>query len=157
MAAGSGFRWRIKRGLQGMSRGSHAGVHAAESIANSSNVRPYRDGHAYQLGLDDLGGARESLRRARAAQEPDAEAAVFQHFAHLVAMRGELQISGRLIGFVDGLYAEYGLQREQAEQWSFERVMALLNERMSETEIAALAEDGRVWSEDRAVDEALTL
>jgi len=49
------------------------------------------------------------------------------------------------------------LEREPTERWGYEKITAVLREKMSQEQIAKLAAEGAVWSEDQAVEEALKL
>jgi hypothetical protein len=56
---------------------------------------------------------------------------------------------------VDAQNTALGTQREPTEQWGYDKLIAALHETLSEDEIAQLAAEGAVWSEDQAVEEAL--
>ena len=71
------------------------------------------------------------------------------------AMCGQAHNAARLIGYVNGQYAELGLEREYTEKWSYEKLVATLREQLSDTEKEKLAAEGAAWSEDQAMEEAL--
>jgi len=114
---------------------------------------------AYRIALGDVDeareAAREALRWARQAQYALYIAIAFQHFALLLALRGEVNDAARLIGYVNLQYEELEAEREATEKWGYEKLMAALREQLSEAEIEKLAPEGAAWSEDRAVEEAL--
>jgi predicted ATPase len=119
----------------------------------------YCNGAAYRIALGDLDGARgdacEALRWARQAQHILGVAIAFQHLALLAALRGESPNAAGLIGYVNALFRELGMEREPTEKWCYEKLMATLREQLSEAEIQKLAAEGAAWSEDQAVEEAL--
>ena len=78
-----------------------------------------------------------------------------QHFALLLALRGEVHDAARLIGYVNAQFKEVGNERETSEKWGYEKLMTALREQLSEAEIEKLAAEGAAWSEDQAVEEAL--
>jgi predicted ATPase/class 3 adenylate cyclase len=114
---------------------------------------------AYRIALGDVDGARETtregLRWARQAQDALCIAALLQHIALLLALRGEMNDAARLIGYVNVQFKELGNERETTEKWGYEKLMAALREHLSKTEIEELAAEGAPWSEDQAVEEAL--
>jgi predicted ATPase/class 3 adenylate cyclase len=114
---------------------------------------------AYRIALEEMDGARESvleaLRSAQQAQSPGHVAVALQHVALLLALGGEVNGAGRLIGYVNRQYKEVGLEREPTEQWGYEKLMAALREQRSEAEMEELAAEGAAWSEDQAAEEAL--
>jgi predicted ATPase/class 3 adenylate cyclase len=121
----------------------------------------YNNIAAYRIALGDVDGARESaregLRWARQAQDAMLIATVLQHIALLLALRGAVDDAARLIGYVNLEFKELGNEREVAEKWGYEKLMAVLRERLSEDEIEKLAAEGAACSEDQALEEALNL
>jgi predicted ATPase len=114
---------------------------------------------AYRIALGDVDGAREAAREglhlARQAQRPVGIAVGLQHIALLSALRGEVNDTARLIGYVNAQYAELGQEREPTEKWGCDKLMTALREQLSEADIEKLATEGAAWSEDQAVEEAL--
>ena len=114
---------------------------------------------AYRIAAGDLGGARgaacEGLRLAQQVQDALTIAITLQHIALLLALRGEVNHAGRLIGYVDLQFEELGLEREATEKWGYEKLMAALHEHLSDVQIEKLAAEAAAWSEDQAVEEAL--
>jgi predicted ATPase/class 3 adenylate cyclase len=129
---------------------------------NASNLAiRYNNIAAYRIALGDVDGARESAREAllRARQLQDAlyVAIALQHFAMLLALRGEMHDAARLVGYVNAQYKELGSEREPTEKWGYEKLMAALREQLSEAEMEKRAAEGAAWSEDQAVEEALKI
>jgi len=120
----------------------------------------HTNGAAYRIALGELGGARDSahegLRIARQARFERQIAIAIQHLALLAGLGGDAQRCAQLLGYVDAQYTALGMQREGTEQWAYDRLMAALRETLSAGEIARLAANGAAWSEDQAVEEALS-
>jgi len=100
--------------------------------------------------------AREGLRLARQGQDKFLVACTLQHFALLGVLR-QAHNAARLMGYVNLLHKELGLERESTERWANEKLMAALREQLSEAETEKLAAEGAAWSEDQAVEEALKI
>src|SRR5579872_4057256 len=140
---------------------------ASQAIAMASQQRVdavtlairHTNGTAYQIALGDLDGAANSVRKAvrlaRRSQFPAITAWAVQHFALILALRGNPQTAARLLGWVDAKLDELGRTRESTEQWSYEQLLSALREQLSDVEIEKLAAEGAAWSEDQAVEEAL--
>lgn len=114
---------------------------------------------AYSIALNDLSSARaaahEGLRISRRVRNESSLAIAFQHLASLATIGGDSRRGARLLGHVDARYDELGMKRETTEQRSYDTLMAMLRESLDNKEIEMLATEGAVWSEDRAVAEAL--
>jgi predicted ATPase/class 3 adenylate cyclase len=114
----------------------------------------------YRIALGDIAGARESAREGlRVARRAQAELELLvglQHLALLAALAGNARRGGQLLGYVDGQYDRLRQKREPTEQWGYEKLTAALHEKLSKDEITTLASEGATWSEDQAVEEALT-
>ena len=130
-------------------RGKNA-THVAISHGNSA---------AYRIALGDLGAARDSaregLRIGRQVRHEPLIAIAPQHLALIAGLSGDARLAARLLGYVDAQFTALGMQRELTEQWGHDKLIATLREQLSEDEIAQLASEGAVWSEDEAVEEAL--
>jgi len=126
----------------------------ASDLAGSHN-----NSAAYRIALGDFTGARESAREGlRVAREGRVELLVaigLQHLALLAALGADARRGAQLLGYADAQYVALGVLREPTELWGYDKLMASLRETLSEDEIATLAAEGAVWSEDRAVAEAL--
>jgi predicted ATPase/DNA-binding CsgD family transcriptional regulator len=116
---------------------------------------------AYHIALGELDDARESvreaLREAQAEQNAWNTAVALQHLALLAALGSQGRLAAQLIGYVDKQFADLGIQRETTEEWIYGKLIASLRAELTESAIASLGEEGAVWSEDRAVEEALAV
>jgi predicted ATPase/class 3 adenylate cyclase len=119
-----------------------------------------QNGAAYRLALGDTSGARsaaqDALRLARGAS-PDSVVFTIQNLAAVAAQNGDPRRAARLRGFVDRWYRSEGYEREPTEARTYEILMAALSEQLDDSEIEALAIEGALLSEDRAVAEALAV
>jgi hypothetical protein len=84
-------------------------------------------------------------------------AIALQHFASLGVLCGQANEAARLIGYVNAQYAELGSKREYTENWGYERLIAALREQMTADEIEKLEAEGATWSEDRVVEQVMSL
>ncbi|HLJ83595.1 MAG TPA: tetratricopeptide repeat protein [Candidatus Eremiobacteraceae bacterium] len=113
---------------------------------------------AYRFALGDVDGAYESaqtgLRWARQAQYPLLIVIALQHLALLATQRKGIHRAAQLIGYVDARFRELGYERQPTERWGYEKVTAILRERLSDAEIETLAAEGAAWPEERALEEA---
>lgn len=80
-----------------------------------------------------------------------------QHLALIAALRGNANSAARLLGYVEAQFEFLGYKRESTEQWSYDQLMAELHEKLSKGEIAKLSDEGKVWPEDQAAEEALKI
>jgi hypothetical protein len=115
---------------------------------------------AYQLALGNVDGARkaaaEALALARGAHPMDAAIAT-QHLAAVAALRGDVHRGARLRGYVDAWYRDHGCERDLTERRSYEILTDALQRRLADSEIATIAAEGEVLSEEEAALEALSL
>jgi hypothetical protein len=72
-----------------------------------------------------------------------------------LALRGEVNDAAQLIGYANVQLKELGSEREATEAWGYEKLMAVLRDRLSDAEIEKLATEGATWSEDRVAEQAL--
>lgn len=119
----------------------------------------YNNRAAYSIGLGEFetasSSAWEGLRLARGLEDAFQCAVSVQHLALLAALRHDAKTAARLKGYVNGVFAAIGYERESTENWSYERLNASLREQMSEVEIENLATEGGKLTESQAIDEAL--
>jgi hypothetical protein len=119
------------------------------------------NGAAYRIALGDFEGAskaaRESMRLARQVREELYIASTLQHLALLAALGGETRTAAQLLGYVDARYIKLGTKPDGTEKWGYDKLLAALHESLDDVEIKKLAAEGALWSEDRAVEEALRL
>jgi predicted ATPase/DNA-binding XRE family transcriptional regulator len=115
---------------------------------------------AYRIALGDFAGARrsahEGLRLARRARRRQLIPIALQHLALLAVLGGDARSAARLLGYVNAQYDDLQMKRESTEQWGYDRLQRALREKCGEDDIKRLAAEGAAWSEDRAVEEALT-
>ncbi|HEY4439039.1 MAG TPA: adenylate/guanylate cyclase domain-containing protein [Candidatus Elarobacter sp.] len=123
---------------------------------------------AYLLALDRYDEARSHAREALALSR-DLQAGVLlaislQHLAAVAALRQSEDAEGmhqdrtraaRLLGYVDTCLTTLEALREYTEQQEYDKMIAALREAFGEDTLAKLMDEGRAWSEDHAVDEAL--
>ncbi len=116
---------------------------------------------AYRLALGQIEEARASGREAiqlgRGVQETLLNAYAMQHLALIRAQHGGARDAARLLGYVDETIRKAEFKREPTEKWSYEKLMGVLREHLSDDEVKALAAEGAGWTEDQAVAEALTI
>jgi predicted ATPase len=124
---------------------------------------------AYLTALERYDEARSSARAAIAAAR-DAQLQVgtawaLQHLAATVVLRPadperaheERRRGARLLGYADARLTELESMREFTERQEYEKMLAALRDALDEAEVAALMREGSLWSEDRAVSEAMLL
>ena len=107
--------------------------------------------------------ARESISLGRAQTEV---AAIFsiQHLAAVATLRSrddqrqartDRTRAVRLLGYVDARVATLDARREHTEQREYDAILPLLCEAVGRHEFAILVSEGRAWTEDRAIAEAM--
>ena len=107
--------------------------------------------------------ARESISLGRAQTEV---AAIFsiQHLAAVATLRSrddqrqartDRTRAVRLLGYVDARVATLDARREHTEQREYDAILPLLCEAVGRHEFAILTSEGRAWTEDRAIAEAM--
>ena len=116
---------------------------------------------AYLIALGRLVEARESageaLKWCHQSQDPFITAIALQHAALLFALIGETRAAAVLLGYVDARFVEIDYTRETTEQWSFDKLVALLRAKLTDAELSDHAAEGATWSEDQAVETVLLL
>ncbi len=116
---------------------------------------------AYRIALGDLTGARDSsqegLRLARRVRNELYIANALQHLALIAGLGGDARRGAQLLGYVDAQYSALGMPREPTEQWGYDKLLVTLHETLRKDELAQLLAEGAMWSEDRAVEEALQM
>ena len=115
----------------------------------------------YRIALGDIEGAREAARQglslAREIRSPMFAVITTQHLALAAALEGQIDRAARLRGYVDAQFEAQGIQREITERWGYERLMAVLREHLSDSQLEACAAEGLSWSDDRAAEEAMKI
>jgi hypothetical protein len=61
------------------------------------------------------------------------------------------------LGYADARLTELESMREFTERQEYEKMLAALRDALDEAEVATLMREGSLWSEDRAVSEAMLL
>ncbi len=114
----------------------------------------------YKIALGDIAGARidarETLRLARGADSLGTRSAI-ETLATVAALGGDPRRGGRLRGYVDAVYRGESYERGPSAARSYEILMTALCEKLTDTEIEALAAEGARLLEDQAVAEALAV
>ncbi|MGZ3549639.1 MAG: ATP-binding protein [Vulcanimicrobiaceae bacterium] len=105
--------------------------------------------------------ARDALLWARELQNNVIVSWAMQHLAAVAALRvpdaENLARAARLVGYVDASVAAYDAPRDYNEQQEYQSVVAALGEGLSANELPMLFAEGRAWTEDRAVEEAMNI
>ena len=84
-------------------------------------------------------------------------AIAIQHLATISALDGNARCGARLRGYADAWYRREEITREPTEQRIDEILMTALRGQLSDAELDAVAAEGSLISEDRAVAEALAV
>ncbi|HZY99419.1 MAG TPA: NB-ARC domain-containing protein [Candidatus Baltobacteraceae bacterium] len=87
--------------------------------------------------------AREAATIGRAHDTQNYLALPVQSAALVLATRGEPATAARLLGYVDAFYDRYGMKRELTEAIVYDRLLELLNERLSSEEMERERASGR--------------
>jgi len=121
-------------------------------------VSALQNGAAYRIALGDIAGARiaavDALKHAHGVFALNVAVSI-QHLATIAIRNGDVRRGGRLLGYVDAWFLNENYVRESTEQSAYELLLAALREKLSDSEIEALAAQGAQLSEDQAVAEAL--
>jgi predicted ATPase/class 3 adenylate cyclase len=108
--------------------------------------------------------ARETIVPLQDAQREAAVAFTLQHLAAIAALRpkdGPQQAeddavrAAGLLGYVDARAATLGALRENTERQEREKILIALREALGANELERRLNEGRAWSEDRAVAQAV--
>lgn len=109
--------------------------------------------------------AREALTITRDLGVELGTAVTLQHLAAVAASRSRASGTGahenhlraaRLLGFVEARFTAIGLVREYTEQQEYDLLLAILRDQFG-ADLKSLMDEGRSWSEDQAVGEALLI
>lgn len=107
-----------------------------------------RHGEAKAIGVEGL-----RLNRSLGRNAP--VNACIETVALATALEGAPARAARLAGRVKAFYESVRFVRGQTQQRTWERLMAVLNERLGAGDAARLMAEGAMWSEDQAVNEAI--
>ncbi|HEY1977400.1 MAG TPA: NB-ARC domain-containing protein [Candidatus Baltobacteraceae bacterium] len=94
-------------------------------------------------GDEAISVAREAATIGRAHDTQNYVALPVQSAALVLAARGEIATAARLLGYVDAFYDRYNMKRELTEKIVYERLLALLAQRLSEEEMERERATGR--------------
>jgi predicted ATPase len=115
----------------------------------------------YHLALDEFDEARAAAQRAlqlsRDADDPMFSAFVIQHLAFISAKIGNLSRAALLLGFSNARTMSVNEAKVRVEIACRRRLLTFLADKLDAVELAALLADGALWSEERAVTEALNV
>jgi tetratricopeptide (TPR) repeat protein len=116
---------------------------------------------AYCIAAGDLEAARvaarEGLKWAEQSQHTLGVAIVLQHLALIGALLNDVDDAARLIGYVNARLRALSYEREHTERWCLEKLMVALRDRLSDADIERLATEGEAWTDDRAIQYAMTV
>jgi predicted ATPase/class 3 adenylate cyclase len=110
--------------------------------------------------------AREALAVARDVQDEVITAFSLERLAAVAALQPwddvDREQQGReraaqLVGYVDARFAELEVLRESPHQHQYDTMVAALRDALGAASLEGLMADGRTWTEDRAVTEALQM
>ncbi len=142
-------------------------AHIREALVSAApgkldRLLPYLYGNlpAYLLAIDDLSGAciagRNALNLLRKT-DPDGiiAAIVIEHVSLAAALAGDLHAAARLEGYADANFRAAGYARDFTERTSYDRLRALLRERLTTSTLEELLAEGAGWDADTAITQAL--
>lgn len=114
----------------------------------------------YLIAVDDLTGAEAAIREAigtQAAHEPAHThvAIAIEHLALVLALRGDLERAAVLECYADTAFQLRGYAREFTELATYDRLTALLRERLTPSELAQRSTEGAALKPEDAVAFAL--
>ena len=125
---------------------------------------------AYLLAMDHCESAgtraREALELAHELQTDVTVAFALQHLAAVGALRPsdhvratdqERRRAARLLGYVEASFTKLAVKREHTEQQEYDRMLTAFHTTIDDEQFDLLLAEGRNWSEDRAIAEALSL
>ncbi len=109
--------------------------------------------------------AREALSAARDLQWPVGLAWIFQRLAAIGALRPGTDVqkledcrrAACILGYADARLTALEALREYTEQQEYDAMLPLLRDTLGEDQLAQLMTEGRTWSEDQAVTEAMLM
>jgi tetratricopeptide (TPR) repeat protein len=146
---------------------------ATEVLSANSNWASFpgwlSNGSAYLIALgrfeEARGYAREAVVLAREAGFEAQRGWALQHLAAIAVLRAgdcsavrlvDLQRAASVLGFVNARMAERGQLREYTEQQEYDKMVPVLRNELG-ADLDALMNEGKRWSDDQAVAEALKI
>jgi len=128
------------------------GKHAVALAAN------YTTSAIYRIALGEYEAAREAalqgLRWSQRAQDRIRTADAIQQLAACAAIAGDFTRAIRLVGYVAAQYDATGQEQDATERAGYLHFTSAARERLGEAEVARLAAEGALWTEDQAVANA---
>ena len=106
-----------------------------------------RHGEAKAIGV-------EGIRLNRSLGRSAPVNACIETVALATALEGACERASRLAGYVNAFYQNVSFVRGPTQQRTWERLMAVLNEKLGSVDAEQLMAEGAVWSEDQAINEA---
>jgi hypothetical protein len=107
--------------------------------------------------------SREVLDRRSVGRDDIDSLLAVQHLAAVAALRSTFEPvddrsrAAQLLGFVDAKLAEIRSERQWTERQEYDRTVRALHAELGPDEYALLANEGRLWSDQRAISEALLI
>jgi hypothetical protein len=83
-------------------------------------------------------------------------AVALQHLALLSSLANNDRRAVKLLGYVDAQFDAHRSKREPTEQWGCDKLVSALRAKLSADDLAELSAEGAAWSEDQALQEALS-
>lgn len=99
----------------------------------------------------------EALRQARALSWPAAIVRIIEHVALLAALGGDAESAAKLLGYGVAFYSSGTATREFTELATYDRLTALIVEKLSPHLAAGLIAEGGCWSEEHAMETAFAV
>lgn len=116
---------------------------------------------AYLISSGDVdeghGFAKGALRKALDLQLGVFIALSIQHLGAIAALRGDFEQAALLFGFTDASLGRTATPREFTEQQEYDKIIALLTEKLGKARVAELLQHGTRLSEEQAAADALNV
>jgi non-specific serine/threonine protein kinase len=143
----------------------------SEAVSGAVNTRAFErylsNLAAYYVAMDRWDDAsacsREVLDRRSVGRDDIDSLLAVQHLAAVAALRSSFERcddrsrAAQLLGFVDAKLAEIRSERQWTERQEYDRTVRALHAELGPDEYALLANEGRLWSDQRAISEALLI
>jgi hypothetical protein len=109
-----------------------------------------RQGEAKAIGI-------EGIRLNRSLGRSAPVNACIETVALAIALDGACERASRLAGYVKGFYQNVSFVRGPTQQRTWERLIAVVNEKLGPGRAEELMAEGAAWNEDQAIIEALKI
>jgi predicted ATPase/class 3 adenylate cyclase len=100
--------------------------------------------------------ALEGLREARALVWQAAVVRVVEHLALVATLDANAEAAARLLGYCVAFYSAGTASREFTELSTYDRLTAYLAQQLAKEQVERLMSEGALWTEDRAVEAAMS-